>query len=367
MTSDASGGSGILDLLKRGPVLGDGGFVFLCEKRGHVKAGPWTPEICLENPDALLALHREFVRAGSNVCQAMTFYGSRDKLGAPAEETQAINRAACDIARKAASESAVPCLVAGGICQTPSFLSGKDDDTVRQIFTEQIDVFNENKVDFIIAEYFEHLREALIALRCIRDRAPDISVAVSLCIGPEGSLDGFTPGECAVQLVNNGAHIVGVNCHFGPDETLEALGMMKAALVTKEIWNGDDSLPFLMAQPLGYHTKDCGKQGFIGLPEFPFALEPRQCTRWDARRFARAAYDMGVRYIGGCCGIEAYHIRAMAEELEQEIGRLPPGADKSSAWGDSLREHTKPFVRLRAGKDHWSVIVPRDGRSQSSN
>ncbi len=36
-------------------------------------------------------------------------------------------------------------------------------------------------------------------------------------------------------------------------------------------------------------------QGFIDLPEFPFALEPRILTRWDMHRYAREAYDLGVR------------------------------------------------------------------------
>ena len=47
----------------------------------------------------------------------------------------------------------------------------------------------------------------------------------------------------------------------------------------------------------------------IDLPEFPFGLEPRILTRWDMHRYARQAYELGVRYIGGCCGFEAYHIR----------------------------------------------------------
>lgn len=38
-------------------------------------------------------------------------------------------------------------------------------------------------------------------------------------------------------------------------------------------------------------------------------------TRWDAHKFARDAYNAGIRYIGGCCGIEPYHIRAVAEEV----------------------------------------------------
>ncbi len=71
---------GLLERLADGPVIGDGGFVFALEKRGYVKAGPWTPEATVENPDAVRELHREFLRAGSDVMQAFTFYASDDKL-----------------------------------------------------------------------------------------------------------------------------------------------------------------------------------------------------------------------------------------------------------------------------------------------
>jgi len=43
---------GLLERLAEGPIIGDGGFVFALEKRGYVKAGPWTPEAAVENPDA---------------------------------------------------------------------------------------------------------------------------------------------------------------------------------------------------------------------------------------------------------------------------------------------------------------------------
>lgn len=33
-------------------MIGDGGFVFALEKRGYVKAGPWTPEANVEYPEA---------------------------------------------------------------------------------------------------------------------------------------------------------------------------------------------------------------------------------------------------------------------------------------------------------------------------
>merc|ERR1712096_64041 len=66
----------LLERLAAGPVIGDGGFVFELEKRGYVKAGPWTPEAAVENPEAVRQLHREFLRAGADVMQAFTFYAS---------------------------------------------------------------------------------------------------------------------------------------------------------------------------------------------------------------------------------------------------------------------------------------------------
>ena len=43
----------VLDYLNQGNVLvGDGGMTYCLEKRGYVKAGPWTPECTVEDPDA---------------------------------------------------------------------------------------------------------------------------------------------------------------------------------------------------------------------------------------------------------------------------------------------------------------------------
>ncbi|KAH8040342.1 hypothetical protein HPB51_010122 [Rhipicephalus microplus] len=75
-----STGGGLLERLDKSVVIGDGGFVFALEKRGYVKAGPWTPEAAVEHPEAVRQLHREFLRAGSDVMQAFTFYASDDKL-----------------------------------------------------------------------------------------------------------------------------------------------------------------------------------------------------------------------------------------------------------------------------------------------
>ncbi|KAK3750571.1 hypothetical protein QZH41_009813 [Actinostola sp. cb2023] len=354
---------GILERLEADEVvLGDGGFVFALEKRGYVKAGPWTPEAVLEHPEAVRQLHREFLRAGSDVMQTFTFYASEDKLdnrGNVAGKTlgcSAINEAACDIAREVANEG--DALVAGGVCQTPTYLSGQGKEACQVEFKKQLEVFVKKDVDFIIAEYYEHVEEAEWAVEVCK--ATGKPTACSLCIGPDGDMHGVSAGECAVRLAKAGADIVGVNCHFGPTKSLEAMSLMKAGLDAAGI------KCHLMVQPLGFHTPDCGVQGFIDLPEFPFGLEPRICTRWDMHKFGREAYDMGIRFIGGCCGFEAYHIRAVAEELSKERNKLPISSNKHGMWGEGLRQHTKPWVRARARRVYWEKLKPASGRPYSS-
>ena len=63
---------------------------------------------------------------------------------------QQINEAACDLARQVADEG--DALVAGGVCQTPSYLSCKSENDVKAIFKKQMDVFVQKNVDFLIAE-----------------------------------------------------------------------------------------------------------------------------------------------------------------------------------------------------------------------
>ncbi len=109
---------GILERLADGPVLGDGGYLLELEKRGYVQAGPFTPEVVVEHPDALAQLHREFLRAGAEVLQTMTFYASDDKLATVGMEgtVDEINRNAVRIAREVATEG--DALVAGNLSLT---------------------------------------------------------------------------------------------------------------------------------------------------------------------------------------------------------------------------------------------------------
>ncbi|KAG9355072.1 hypothetical protein JZ751_001785 [Albula glossodonta] len=163
-------------------------------------------------------------------------------------------------------------------------------------------------------------------------------------MSPEGDKHGVSPGDCAVRLVKSGAKIVGINCHLDPTCALKTVKLMKEGLEAANL------KAHLMVQPLGFHTPECNP------------LESRAMTRWDMQKYAREAYNAGIRYIGGCCGFEPYHIRALAEELAPERGFLPPASEKHGLWGSALETHTNSLMQERANRDYWEKLLPASGR-----
>src|SRR5690349_19906136 len=294
---------GILERLREGPVLGDGGYLLELENRGWVRAGPFTPEVALMYPDALRELHIEFREAGADVLQALTFYACRDKLATVGLDNQLddLNRVAVRIDREAAGEK---CLVAGNLSLTWMYEpeSSSAADRVRKTFDEQLAVQVDEGVDFIIGETFSWLGEALIAVE--RAKKTGLPAMVTICFeNKDETADGKSAAESAKALLDGGADIVGMNCLRPPQHTLPAMEQMRKAV------SG-----YLACQPVAYRTpKD--KPDFTSLPEFPLGLDPLQLTRREMGDYALRAREIGINYIGSCCGSVAIHVREMARAL----------------------------------------------------
>lgn len=323
---------GILDFLKDDIVLGDGGYVLELERRGYIQAGPYTPEVAIEHPDALEQLHLEFRRAGAQVLQTLTFYASEDKLrtAGRAHEIEDINRAAVKVAKKAAGEDT---LVAGVITLTPTFEPENQDShrRVREIFDQQVALQKEEGVEFIIGETFLNLKEALIALEAIK--AAGLVAMITMNFNASGSPDGFSPEDCAKRLTEMGADIVGVNCNYDPTRSLAIAERMRGATDA-----------FIACQPAGFTTPNPNVP-FVEHALFPLSLERIQLTRFAFSEFAAKARDAGINFIGGCCGVLPYHVRTMAETL----GRRPEASEKSP----DLARHIIPDVREKDDIGYW--------------
>src|SRR3954468_24557039 len=103
----------LLERLEQDVVLVAEGYLFELERRGYLKSGPFVPEVVLDFPDAVRELHREFLRAGSDVMLAFTYYGHGEKLGIVGRGAglEPLNRQALRLAKEVAAEG--DALVAG--------------------------------------------------------------------------------------------------------------------------------------------------------------------------------------------------------------------------------------------------------------
>jgi len=344
--------------------------VVTLEKRGYVKAGDWTPEASVEEPEGVKMLAEEFAKAGADVTQTFTFYSTDDwidcfgEVGSDKPHQQKrytcaeINSAACALAREVSEAHGT--ITAGGITQTETYVATRDKAKVQEELTKALKVLIENDVDLLIVEYFFYIEEMEWAIELCKGYGKP--VAATMAIGPKGDLAGVSAGECALRMATAGADIVGANCLFDPWINLETMKLMKGALEMSPL------RPHLMAQPNAYRCPDAGPFGWLSLPEFPYAIEPRQITRFEAQEWARAAYNLGIRYIGGCCGFEPYLIRAVAEELAKERGRLPHSSRKSdtdlSNWANIGKKQERH--KYKGTREYWDTLCPCTGRPLSS-
>ena len=335
---------GLREQLQQDVVICAEGYLFECERRGYLQAGAFVPEVVLDHPEVVSELHKEFVHAGSDVVEAFTYYGHREKLRIIGKEDllEPLNRNALAIARDVARGTGT--MLAGDLSNT-NLYTGEDSGikkTVRTMFDEQLAWAVEAGADFLIGETFSYVGEALIALEAMR--ATGLPTVITLVFHQEPTTrDGYRAGEASKRLEAAGADVVGINCGRGPRTMLPLLEEVRAAV----------SCP-VAALPVPYRTtpeqptmqslRDPSTQ----VRPFPTALDPFTCTRYELADFARAAHAIGVRYLGVCCGAGPHHIRSVAEAVGRRpaASRYSPDMSKHAFLGSdpTLKQANREFA-----------------------
>jgi len=336
----------LITRLNEGPVLCAEGYLFAMERRGYLQAGAFVPEVVLEHPEVVTQLHREFIRAGSDVVQAFTYYGHREKLRIIGKENllESLQKNALKIAKDARDEfKDLNLLVAGNVANTNVYDPNdkKSNIECQKMFEEQVGWAKDAGVDFIIAETITWVEEMKIALKAIKD-AGLIAVCNYAFRSAGGLRDGVNPGDGCKILEDHGADVVGTNCFRGPEMTMKILPEIRKAVSCH-----------VAALPVPYRTTE-QRPGFLnqvdegcdcipGGNAFPVALDNLYCNRFEMAEFAKQCSNMKVNFIGICCGAEPHHVREMAVAL----GRKPiaykyyPDMTKHYAHGNdpTLKKH----------------------------
>jgi len=308
--------------LTRGTLLGDGGLGTSLVAAG-VPLDSFFDELNLSNPAVVEQAHRSFVFAGADFVETNTFGANRYKLTAHGleERIRELIVAAVGIARRAGV------YVAGsmgplGVRFAPYGRVRPAD--ARDAFAEQAGLLAEAGADFLIVETHADLAEAEEAVRAALETGLPVVATMSFT-RDDRTLLGSTPEECAAHLATLGVDALGVNCSEGPEQVLRLLETMRPHA---------QGIP-LTAQPnAGGPSRMSGRLFYPATPEY-FA------------DFARQAIAAGVAIVGGCCGTDAGHIRAMAGS------RAAGGARAAAASATEplpAEEETEPLPAPFAGK-----------------
>lgn len=352
---------GLLERIKDGEtVICAEGYIFAFERLGYLKAGPFTPEVVVDHPHLVKQMYRDFVRAGSDVVQAFTYYGNRDKfkLIGREDELEKQNRQALRMAREVADETGT--LMCGDISNTYVYIPGNEEsiETSKAIFKEQIEWAIEEGADFIVGETFGHVGEALLATEAIKKYGKGVPAVITMGAhvktlenGDPCTLDGVELNEALRQLVAAGADVVGYNCFRGPTTIVPLL----ESAVKNNI-----GAP-LAALPVPYRTTDEHKT-FLVIPDpwtgkraFPEDLDCLQSSRGDIINFAKRCKELNISYVGLCCGNAPHFTRTLAETLGRvtEASKFSPDMAKHGMFGtDQTKLNTYYLNRKEIGLAH---------------
>ena len=311
----------LIDRLNQGPVICAEGFLFEIEKRGYMSSGEFVPMVSLEHPEALESLHRDFQHAGSDIVQAFTYNGHREKMRVIGKEEllEPLNRAALKIAKKIATSprGEEENLMAGNISNSNIWNQNdkKSQLEVEKMFREMVTWAVVEGADMLIGETFYYAEEAYTALKVMKETGlPSV-----ITIAPYGQnimRDEISILDTCKELEQLGGDVVGMNCHRGPNTMMPYLKEIRKALKCH-----------VAGLPITYRTTDAHST-FFNLPDthgckshaphgrtFPTALDPLQCNRYEIRKFAKEAYKLGINYLGVCCGANPMLIREVAEAV----------------------------------------------------
>lgn len=287
-----------------GILVGDGAIGTYLYERG-VTTGGCNELLNATQPQTIMDVHREYVRAGAQVIETNTFSAnavSLSKYGLTERVTE-LNEAGARLARAAFEAELIQdgyVLGAVGSIRAGKLLDYSLDD-LREYFREQMEALIRGGVDGLILETFYDHEELLLATEVARSLT-ELPIVAQFAVEKEAvTADGYSVAQAVEQLHEAGVDVVGFNCRTGPNGILKAVDDLQANL-----WQAGGALPLSIYPNAGLPDYVDGHYVYPATPEY-FA------------DYARQFADRGAILIGGCCGTTPAHVKAMRSALEGYI------------------------------------------------
>ncbi len=286
-------------------------------------------------PDAVQAVHRQFLEVGADVIETDTFGATSLVLAEYdiADQAFAINKRAAELAREMAAAYSTPekpRFVAGSMGPTTKLptLGHVDFDTMKASFAEQAEGLLAGDVDLFIVETCQDVLQIKAALQGIEaafsktgQRRP---LMVSITMETTGTmLVGSDIAAALAILEPFPIDVLGLNCATGPEQMKEHVRYLS------------EHSPFVVS---------CIPNA--GLPENIGGVAHYRLTPVEMKmQLLHFVEDLGVQVIGGCCGTTPAHIGALAE-LAAEMKPAPRPVRGASVTEAAEQPDPRPSLNM---------------------
>ncbi len=314
---------GFLERLGRERLFCDGGTGTILQEKG-LKAGELPEKWNLEKPEEIIALHKAYLEAGSDIINTNTFGANRLKFP---DNLEQIVEAAVKNANEARELSCRgDAYIALDIGPTGKLLQPMGDlpfEKAVELFGETVRIGSKAGADLVLIETMSDSYEAKAAVLGAKENC-DLPVCITLIFDEKGKLlTGGTVDSVYAMLEGLRVDAIGVNCGLGPEQMLPIVRRLT------EI----SSLPIIVNPNAGLPRSENGKTIFdIGADEFAALMEK--------------IADMGGHVLGGCCGTTPEHIRKLVEVCRDKPDTPPVIRHRTvvSSFSQAVEIGGKPVI-----------------------
>ena len=283
-----------LDRLNAGEILVADGATGTNYQQMGIEIGVPPEEWVFDKPENVLALHRAFVDAGSDIILTCTFGGTRLRMrdSKYANRAPELNRRAAELARHAAS-AREGVLVAGSMGPTGMLMEPFGELThaaAADAYAEQAAALTEGGVDLLLLETFFALEEALAAIEGVK-RACALPLVVSFSYDQgTRTMMGLSPTQVVQAIAPLGVAAIGANCGKSLDAMEKVVDEMAALKAGIPLWIKPNA----------------------GLPRMDGDVARYDTTPAIMGEYATRFVQAGAQIVGGCCGNSPAHVAAIA-------------------------------------------------------
>lgn len=275
--------------------------------------GKVPEELNITHPDLIKRIHESYLEAGSDIVYTNTFGANPYKCRDSRYTVTELVNAGVKIAKEAAKPyNARVALSMGPIGDILEPFGNLRFDDAYEYYKEMVTAGEKAGADILVFETQTDLLEVKAGVLAARENT-GLPIFVTMTFEAGGrTFTGTLVESAAITLEALGVSAVGVNCSLGPDELLPFVKRMREVT----------SLPIIVKPNAGLPDPVTGEYGM------------------DAEAFAesmKAFLDMGVSYVGGCCGTAPDYIKALCSVCHSERSEGScPGNGEGSTQGNSV-------------------------------